>query len=93
MGKPDLRKKLHAYIADLDIEKVKAILALLEDGVTYNIKSSLTQKDKEEILRREQNRESGKSKTYTLAESKKLIRRKSAGLSAVLVFCVPSADN
>jgi len=36
----------------------------------------LSEKDKKEILQREQDRVSGKSKTYTLAEAKKLIRRK-----------------
>ena len=76
MSKINLRKKLHAYVADLDDEKVKAMLTLLENEVSYNTKSSMTEKDKREILRREQNRVSGKSKTYTLAESKKLLRRK-----------------
>jgi 3-phenylpropionate/cinnamic acid dioxygenase small subunit len=76
MGSSDLRKKLHTYIADLDEKKVKAMLTLLEDEAPYEIKSSLTDKEKEEIRKREQNRVSGKSKTYPLAEAKKLFRRK-----------------
>lgn len=76
MNSADRRKKLHTYVADLDDKKVLAMLTLLEDQAVYETKSSLTEKEKKEILQREENRVSGKSKTYTIAQSKKLIRRK-----------------
>lgn len=75
MGASDNRKKLHTYIADLDEKKVKAMLTWLEDEVPYLTKK-LTEKDKAEIRQRQQNRVSGKSKTYTLQEAKKMFRRK-----------------
>jgi hypothetical protein len=78
MSADNPRKKLHRYVADLDEEKVKAMLTLLEDEAVYETTSTLTEADKEEILRREQNRVSGKSKTYTLSQAKKSIRRKKA---------------
>lgn len=76
MNSLDNRKKLHTYIADLDDKKILAMLTLLEDEVTYQTRPALTEKDKKEILRREENRVTGKSKTYTISQSKKLIRRK-----------------
>lgn len=78
MSAENPRKKLHRYIADLDDNKVKAMLTLLEDQAPYETTSSVTEADKKDILQREQNRVSGKSKTYTLAQAKKLIRRKKA---------------
>ena len=78
MSSKNLRRKLHSYIADLDEEKVKAMLTLFEGEVVYQTKATLSEKDQKEILQREQNRVSGKSKTYTLSEAKKMIRRKKA---------------
>ena len=72
------RKKLHQYVADMDEKKVKAMLTLLEDEVVYQTQGMLTEKEKKEVLQREQNRVTGKSKTYTLNQAKKLIRRKKA---------------
>jgi hypothetical protein len=76
MPPTEQRKKLHTYIADLDDKKVLAMLTLLEDKAVYETKSSLTETDKKEIRLREENRVSGKSKTYTINLSKKLIRHK-----------------
>ena len=76
MSSDNPRKKLHRYVADLDEAKVKAMLTLLEDEVAYETKSTLTEADKKEILLREQNRVSGKSKTYTLAQAIRHIKQK-----------------
>ena len=76
MSSSDLRKKLHTYIADLDKKKVRAMLTLLEDEVPYRTKTSISEKGKKEIRKREKNRVSGKSKTYTLEEAKKMFRNK-----------------
>lgn len=52
------------------------MLILLEDEASYQTKDSFTEKAKKENRQRELNRVSGKSKTYTLQEAKKLFRRK-----------------
>ena len=76
MNPSEQRKRLHTYVADLDDKKVLAMLTLLEDEAIYQTKSSLTEKDKKEIRLREEMRAKGKSKTYTIGQSKKLISRK-----------------
>lgn len=76
MKSSEQRKKLHTYIADLDDKKVVAMLTLLEDETGYQTKSSLTESEKKEIRRRETIRVSGRSRTYTISQSKKLIHSK-----------------
>jgi hypothetical protein len=76
MSSTDNRKKLHSYIADLDEKKVLAMLTLLEEEVPYQTKTSFTEKEKKEIRKREKDRVSGKSKTYTLEEAQKTFRNK-----------------
>ncbi|MBL7732645.1 MAG: hypothetical protein JNM88_15820 [Chitinophagaceae bacterium] len=50
---------------------------LQEDHIIYQRKKEiLSEKEKAEILLREANRIAGKSKTYTVAQSRKMIRRK-----------------
>lgn len=76
MKKLERRKKLHSYIADLDDAKVTALLTLFEEEAVYKTKKHITANEKKEILRREVNRTSGKTKIYTIAQAKKLIRQK-----------------
>ncbi len=77
MTSSERRKKLHTYVADIDDKKVLAMLTLLESEVKYETKTAYTEKEKEEIRRREKNRLTGISKTYTLTEAKNLFRNKS----------------
>lgn len=76
MNSSERRKKLHTYIADIDDKKVLAMLTLLEDEVKYKTTPVITEKDKQEIHLREKNRQTGKSKTYSLSEARKLFRSK-----------------
>lgn len=76
MNSSERRKKLHTYIADIDDKKVLAMLTLLEDEVKYKTTTVFTEKDKQEIHLREQNLQTGKSKTYSLSEASKLFRSK-----------------
>jgi hypothetical protein len=76
MSSSNLRKKLHTYIADLDEKKVLAMLTLLEEEVPYPTKTVFSEREKKEIRKREKNRVSGKSRTYTLQEAKKMFRNK-----------------
>lgn len=70
------RKKLHSYIADMTDKQVNSLLALLESEAAYETKASYSNKEKAEIRTREANRVSGKSKTYSLTEAKRLFRTK-----------------
>ena len=76
MKPSDRRKKLHTYVADMDDKKVSAMLTLLESEEVYSVTSAYSPKEKAAIREREQNRLSGKSKTYSLAEAKKNFRNK-----------------
>jgi hypothetical protein len=78
MNSQERRKKLRTYIADLDDARVLALLTMMEEEVLYETKSVLTEKDKNEIRRRVANNKTVKSKTYTLHQSKQMIRRKAS---------------
>lgn len=70
------RKKLHSYIADMSDKQVSAMLTLLESEAVYETRTGYNTREKAEIRMRETNRIEGKSKTYSLAEAKKLFRTK-----------------
>lgn len=74
------RKKPHTYIAELDDKNLSAMLTLLKAVPVYPVTFAYSSKEKAAIREREQNRLSGKSKTYSLAEAKKKFR---------LPFCRP----
>lgn len=59
-----------------DDARVRALLTMMEEEVVYETRSIVTEKDKNEIRRRVANHKTGKSKTYTLRQSKQMIHRK-----------------
>jgi uncharacterized membrane protein YheB (UPF0754 family) len=67
-----IKEKLHSYIEHADDKKLKAIYTLLENEVNADIAD---EKLIEELDRRWDNYLSGASKTYTIDESIKEIKK------------------
>ncbi len=71
-----IRKKLISFIADADDKKVKGLYLLIEDEITGKEKLRLSA-EQELFLDEERKKHiSGKSKSFTWGEAKKIIRKK-----------------
>ena len=71
-----IRKRLLSFIADADEKKVKGMYLLFEDEIEKNGAFKLTDEQKKFLDVERDNHLKGKSKSYTLEESKKFISRK-----------------
>jgi hypothetical protein len=69
----DVRKKLHDYIEQADDERLKVFYALFENDI--NTESAIDEGLVKELDKRWESYSSGKSKTYTLEESKEQIKK------------------
>jgi len=68
-----VREKLHDYINHADDKKLKARYTLLESEIDAD--DAIDEKMMKELDKRWDNYSSGKSKTYTLEESMKKIKK------------------
>ena len=71
-----IRKKLITYIADADDKKVKGLYMLVEDEISKKTKFSLSATDLKMLDAEKEKHINGKSKSYSWAEAKNIIRGK-----------------
>jgi competence protein ComGC len=75
MTKAAMRNKVHQYIDEADVKLVEVIYQLLE--VYRKSKTeSISDIQKQEILKRTASYKTGKTKAYSVAEARKIIKKK-----------------
>ena len=71
-----IRKKLISYLENADEKKVKAIYTIFEDDINDENSFTLSEEQVKFLDNEKQNHLSGKSKSYTWEDAKKIIAGK-----------------
>jgi len=69
----ELKQEIHGYIEQADNKILEAIKTLMEPSIE---KLQLTNEQKKELDKRKKNHLSGKSKSYTVEESFRMVKAK-----------------
>ena len=73
MKSEDLKHEVHGYIEQADNKTLQAIRTLVKPGIEHN---QLTKQQKLELDKRKKNHLAGKSRSYSWAETEKMIKSK-----------------
>ena len=77
MTKAAMRNKIHQYIDEADVKVVEVIYQLLE-VYRQSKAENILEGQKQEILKRSASYKAGKTKAYSVAEARKIIKKKIA---------------